>query len=145
MAALKWQSLLSATKANNMIKCSNSNHVHTCIMWWLPSQLKPNTRKHSSMMRSDRTVTKDKQWTSSHEVDCGPELHMPLKIFEFFHNFDEFNKIKFITNHRLDQGWNPRSLAYQSGTLTITLECFLFLCEVITEPYSCLGDSAQFI
>ena len=24
--------------------------------------------------------------------------------------FDEFNKIKFIKNHRLDQGWNPRLL-----------------------------------
>ena len=35
--------------------------------------------------------------------------------------FDEFNKIKFIKNHRLDQGWNPSSLAYESGTLTITL------------------------
>ena len=39
----------------------------------------------------------------------------------------------------------PRSLAYQSGTLTITPNCFLCLCEVIIEPYSCLGDSVQFI
>ena len=39
----------------------------------------------------------------------------------------------------------PRSLAYQSGTLTITPECLLCLCEAIIEPYSCLGDSAQFI
>ena len=39
----------------------------------------------------------------------------------------------------------PRSLAYQSGTLTITPNCFLCLCEVIVEPYSCLGDSVQFI
>ena len=39
----------------------------------------------------------------------------------------------------------PRSLAYQSGTLTITPNCFLCLCEAIIEPYSCLGDSVQFI
>ena len=39
----------------------------------------------------------------------------------------------------------PRSLAYQSGTLTTTLECLLCLCEARIEPYSCLGDSVQFI
>ena len=39
----------------------------------------------------------------------------------------------------------PRLLAYQSGTLTITPNCFLCLCEAIIEPYSCLGDSSQFI
>ena len=39
----------------------------------------------------------------------------------------------------------PRSLAYQSGTLTTTPECLLCLCEAIIEPYSCLGDSVQFI
>ena len=39
----------------------------------------------------------------------------------------------------------PRSLAYQSGTLTTTPECLLYLCEAIIELYSCLGDSVQFI
>ena len=39
----------------------------------------------------------------------------------------------------------PRLLAYQSGTLTTTPECLLYLCEAIIEPYSCMGDSVQFI
>ena len=30
--------------------------------------------------------------------------------------------------------------AYQSGTLTITLECFLYLCEAVIESYLCVGD-----
>ena len=36
-----------------------------------------------------------------------------------------------------------RSLAYQSGTLTITLECFLCLCEAVIECYSSMGDSVS--
>ena len=39
----------------------------------------------------------------------------------------------------------PGSLAYQSGTLTTILECFLCLCEAIIEPYSCLDDSVHFM
>ena len=50
-------------------------------------------------------------------------------------------KYKFIKNQRLDQGYPHRvSLAYQLGTLTITLECLLCLYEAIIEPYSCMGD-----
>ena len=30
-----------------------------------------------------------------------------------------------------------------SATLTITLECFLFLCAAVIESYSCMGDSAN--
>ena len=39
----------------------------------------------------------------------------------------------------------PRSLVYQLGTLTATLDCLLCLWEAIIEPYSRLGDSVQFI
>ena len=39
----------------------------------------------------------------------------------------------------------PGLLAYQSGTLTTTLECLLYLFEAIIEPYSHLGNSVQFI
>ena len=39
----------------------------------------------------------------------------------------------------------PGLLAYQSGTLTITLECSESLFEAITESYSYLDDSVQFI
>ena len=30
-----------------------------------------------------------------------------------------------------------------SATLTITLECFLCLCETVIESYSCMGDSVS--
>ena len=30
-----------------------------------------------------------------------------------------------------------------SVTLTITLECFLCLCEAVIESYSCMGDSVS--
>ena len=39
----------------------------------------------------------------------------------------------------------PRSLAQLSGTLTITLNCFVCLCEAIIESYSCMGDSVQLV
>ena len=39
----------------------------------------------------------------------------------------------------------PRSIAYQSGILTTTLECLLCLCKAIIKPYSFLSDSVQFI
>ena len=68
--------------------------------------------------------------------------------FEFFHNS---RRIRWIQQNKIYQksetwpGMEPRSLAYQSGTLTTTPECLLYLCEAIIEPYSCLGDSVQFI
>ena len=38
-----------------------------------------------------------------------------------------------------------RSLAQQSGALTITPECFLCLYDAVIECYSCMSDSVQFI
>ena len=73
-----------------------------------------------------------------HKLSTTQQLSCSIILVEF----DEFNKIK---NHRLDEGWKPRSLAYQSDTLTITLNCFLCLCEAVSEPYSYLGDFFQFI
>ena len=69
-------------------------------------------------------------------------------VTEFFHNS---RLIRWIQQNKIYQksetwpGMEPRSLAYQSGTLTITPNYFLCLCEAIIKPYSCLGDSVQFI
>ena len=56
--------------------------------------------------------------------------------------FDEFNKIKLIKNHRLDQEWSPRSLADQPGTLT---KLFAVLVWGYKWTIFMLGDSVQFI
>ena len=41
--------------------------------------------------------------------------------------------------------FDPRSLAYLSASLSITLGCVLYLCEAVTESYSRMGDSVKFI
>ena len=70
-----------------------------------------------------------------------------LQTNEYFHNSRLIRRIqqkKFTKNSETWPGIEPRLLAYQSGTLTITLKCFLCLCEAITESYSCMDDSVQF-
>ena len=46
---------------------------------------------------------------------------------------------------RLGLELNPNCSLSLSVTLTITLECFLCLCEAITESYLCLGNFVQFV
>ena len=68
-------------------------------------------------------------WHINHWV-----LFLIFSLFEFFHNSCLIRWIlqnKIYKKLQIWPGIEPRLLAYLSGTLTITLECFLFLCEVV--------------
>ena len=69
-------------------------------------------------------------------------------LFEFLHNSHLIRQIKqkkFRIKLETRPGIEPRSIAEQSGTLTITPNCFLSLCETAIQSYACMGDSVKFV
>ena len=74
---------------------------------------------------------------------------MTVTAIKFFRNSHLIRRIQQKRNleKKLETsaGIEPRSLAQQSGTLTITPNCFLCLYEAEIQSYSCMGDSVQFV
>ena len=78
-----------------------------------------------------------RNWTEEGPIDLS---------FQFFHNSCLIRRIGLEKNTKkirdLTRDWTKITcLAVRA--LTITLECFLCLCEAVIECYSCMGDSVS--
>ena len=67
-----------------------------------------------------------------------PDLETSHVLIEFFHNsrlIRQILQIKFPKKLQTWPGIEPGSLDWLSGTLTITLECFLWMCETVNRSW----------